>query len=260
MWVPNDARMGALGVEPMNARSVILSSLLGSHPPRQSARSLVALAERFGIRPGTVRTSLSRMVAAGDLGTDDARYWLTDRLLARQREQEAGRRQNDAPWDGTWWSVVVESDRRTVAERRAFRSSMRGARLAELRPDIWLRPANVVAPPRADGVLVTRGSLAADDVRALTARLWDLDEIERLAQRLETTLVGHRPVLDSSDADAALPTTFTIAAAAVRFLRIEPQLPAELTPDRWTAPSIRRLYADFSTAFETQLREFFAHT
>lgn len=250
--------MAELGVEPMNARSVMLSSLLGSHPPRQTVRALVALAERFGIRPGTVRTSLSRMVAAGDLATDDARYWLTDRLLERQREQETGRRANEAAWDGTWWSVVVESDRRTVADRRAFRSSMRGALMAELRPDIWLRPANVAAPPRANGVLVSRGPLAADDRTTLVGRLWDLGEIEELAQRLERTLVAHRPVIDSPDADAALPTTFTIAAAAVRFLRTEPQLPTELTPDRWTAPSIRRLYADFSTAFETQLGEFFA--
>jgi DNA-binding transcriptional regulator PaaX len=48
-----------------------------------------------------------------------------------------------------------------------------------------------------------------------------------------------------------------VAAAAVRFLRVEPQLPGELSPDSWTAPSVRRHYASFAAAFQLQLRDFF---
>ncbi|MGA9275387.1 PaaX domain-containing protein, C- domain protein [Ilumatobacter sp.] len=249
--------VAALGIDPLNARSVVLSSLLGTHPPQQSARSLIALAERFGIRPGTVRTALSRMVASGELESDDSHYRLTGRLLERQREQDTGRSTPDTDWDGTWWSVIVESDRRTVADRRSFRSSMQGARMAELRPDIWLRPANVTPPPRASGVLLSRGELDADDVDDLVRRLWPLDDIEEQARRLERALTDHLPVLGSTDADTDLATTFTVAAAAVRFLRVEPQLPPELTPTPWTADAIRPLYDDFSAAFEHDLREFF---
>lgn len=247
-----------LGIEPLNARSVVLSSLLGTHPPRQSARSLIALAKCFGIRPGTVRTALSRMVSAGELDTDDSQYWLTGRLLDRQREQDSGRRAATARWDGSWWTVIVESDRRTVAERRAFRSSMRGVRMAELRPDIWLRPANVPAPPRPSGVIIARGPLDVDDVDDLVRRLWPLDDIEAEARRLERALLGSRAVVESDEADAALATTFTVAAAAVRFLRVEPQLPSELIPATWTASRIRPLYDDFLPAFQHQLRSFFA--
>lgn len=253
--LPDDAR--ALGIEPLNARSVVLSSLLGTHPPQQSVRSLIALAECFGIRAGTVRTALSRMVAAGELVTDDSQYRLTGRLLDRQREQDSGRTVPDARWDGAWWSVIVESDRRSVADRRAFRSAMEGARMAELRPDIWLRPANLAAPPRPSGVLMSRGQLMVDDAGELVRRLWPMDEIESRARLLERAIVEHRPAIDSIDRDAALATTFVVAAAAIRFLRVEPQLPDELTPDPWTARSIRPLYDEFSAAFERQLRDFF---
>jgi phenylacetic acid degradation operon negative regulatory protein len=257
--VLGDADVTALGIDPLDARSVILSALLGSHPPKLPARSLVALAERFSIRPGTIRTSLSRMVANGELDHLDGDYQLAGRLIGRQREQDAGRRAADEPWDGSWISVIVERDRRAVAERRAFRATMVGARMAELRPDIWLRPGNIDAPAPTPDVLVTRGSLQCDDVGDLVERLWPLDVIERSATTLHRALERQRPVIDAHD-DATLPTTFVVAAAAVRFLRTEPQLPAELAPATWTPPSIRPLYDDFVRAFQQQLRAFFAAT
>jgi len=255
--VLSDADVAALGIEPLDARSVILSALLGSHPPKLPARSLVALAERFSIRPGTIRTSLSRMVAAGELDHVDGDYHLAGRLIDRQREQDAGRRVADEPWDQTWITVIVERDRRTVGERRAFRASMVGARMAELRPDIWLRPGNIDGPPASPDVLVTRGPLGCDDVTELVDRLWPLDALERSATTLGQALERQRPVIDAHD-DGTLPTTFVVAAAAVRFLRVEPQLPAELAPASWTPPSIRPLYDDFARAFQHQLRGFFA--
>ncbi|MGB0112518.1 MAG: hypothetical protein WBP59_04815 [Ilumatobacteraceae bacterium] len=253
----DDADLAELGIEPLDARSVILSALLGSHPPKLPARSLVALAERFSIRSGTIRTSLSRMVASGDLDLVDGDYELTGRLLGRQREQDAGRRAPDGSWDGSWISVVVETDRRSVADRRAFRASMHGARMGELRPDIWMRPANIDPPERTPEVLVTIGSLECDDVDDLVARLWPLAEIEAAAVRLGQALEMQRPAVDALD-DSTLPRTFMMSAAAVRFLRVEPQLPNELAPATWTPPTIRPLYDDFATAFQRQLGRFFA--
>lgn len=246
-----------LGIEPFNARSIILSALLGSHPPVLPARAVVAFAELFGIRPGTIRTSLSRMVGAGDLETEDANYRLTGRLLERQHEQDQGRRPADPDWDGSWWTVVVESDRRSVAERRLFRTSMQGARMGELRPDIWLRPANSPPPPRAPEVLITRGAIDGDDIDDLVRRLWDLDEIEAQAQRLIRALETLRPTIASAD-DDALAAAFVVSAAAVRFLRVEPQLPEQLAPDPWAAPTVRRLYDDFLQVFAPRLRRFYA--
>src|SRR3954449_1313936 len=85
---------GDLGLAPLDARSVALSVLLGSHPPVLPARALVALAELFGIAGGTMRPALSRMVAAGELEAIEGRYRLAGRLLDRQRAQDIGRRQS----------------------------------------------------------------------------------------------------------------------------------------------------------------------
>ena len=252
---PDD--IAALGIDPLSARSIILSALLGTHPPTLPGRSLVALAELFGVRPGTTRTSLSRMVANGELTCTDGRYALAGRLLERQREQDSGRSVGADDWAGGWITAIAASDRRSIAERRAFRESMIGSRLAELRPDIWMRPANTPGPPRSADVLITSGPLDCDDVDDLVARLWPLDELDATATRLKGALERQRSTIDSGDIDL-LPQTFMISAAAVRYLRIEPQLPAALAPPAWTASDLRPLYDEFNMAFQQQLRDFFA--
>ena len=244
-------------IEPFSARSVILSALLGSHPPVLPVRALIRLAELFDIRPGTTRTSLSRMVANGELTVAEGEYALAGRLLERQREQDEGRRATTQEWNGDWITAIASGDRRTMAERRAFRQAMIGSRLAELRPDIWLRPANVDNPRRPAEVIITRGTIEADDTANLVDRLWPLTAIDTRSQRLIYMLTAHRAEVDRQD-DQLLPTTFTISAAVVRFLRTEPQLPDELLPNVWSARELRPLYDDFARAFDQQLRRFFA--
>ncbi|MGK0275383.1 MAG: phenylacetic acid degradation operon negative regulatory protein [Ilumatobacter sp.] len=251
------SNIDGLEIAPFSARSVILSALLGSHPPVLPVQALIRLAELFDIRSGTARTSLSRMVANGELTVDEGRYALAGRLLERQREQDAGRHATTQEWDGEWITAIASGDRRTMAERRAFRQAMIGSRLAELRPDIWLRPANVENPPRPADVIITRGAIEVDDTADLVDRLWPLAAIDARSQRLIHMLTAHRAEVDRQD-DRLLPTTFTISAAAVRFLRTEPQLPDALLPNHWSARELRPLYDDFARAFDQQLRRFFA--
>lgn len=245
----------ALGLEPLSARSLVLSVLLGSHPPKLTGRQLVAVAELFDIRGGTVRTALSRMVASGDLVGDDGDYSLGVRMLQRQRQQDEGRHAPPARWDGRWYTAIAAADARSVAERRAFRAAMVGARMGELRPDIWMRPANIALPDRPEDVLVTWGELDADEPAALLRQLWDLDALQSGATLLLDALERHRPTLDHGD-PTVLPDTFMLSAAAVRFLRTEPQLPVELAPDPWAPPDLRPVYDDFEAAFQRLLRAF----
>lgn len=245
----------ALGIEPLSARSMILSVLLGSHPPVLSGRRLIGLAELFDIRPGTVRTAMSRMTASGELISDDGDYGLGARMLQRQRQQDQGRSTPASSWDGHWYTVIVAADRRSVGERRSFRSAMVGARMAELRPDIWMRPANIAEPDRPEDVLLLRGQLLADDATDLVEQLWPLAELGVRSSALQTAIERHRGSLDGDD-PSVLPNTFVLSAAVVRFLRVEPQLPLELQPDGWAPPAIRPLYDDFEAAFQRLLRQF----
>jgi hypothetical protein len=78
-------------MRPLSARSVVLSLLLGSHPPELPVSAIVVAGELFDIAEPTLRVALTRMVANGDLERTDRTYRLNSRLAERQRRQD-GRR------------------------------------------------------------------------------------------------------------------------------------------------------------------------
>lgn len=225
---------GPLGLRPLTARSVVLSALLGHHPPHLPVRSLVRIGELFGITEGTVRVALSRMAAAGDLAPRDGGYGLTARLLERQVRQDESLNPRTRPWDGHWEIAVVTAERRPAADRSALRRAMTSLRLAELREGIWLRPANLVRPLPpvvVDQCTLLTGSPAGDPA-ALAAALWDL---EGWADRARTL----RGALDRAQEPAG---RFTAAAAALRHLLADPLLPAEALPAAWPGAALRSVY------------------
>jgi phenylacetic acid degradation operon negative regulatory protein len=242
-------------LEPLNARSIVLSVLLGSHPPRMPVGRILEFTSLFGLADGTVRTALSRMVAAGDLVNDDGTYRLAGRLVERQTQQDAGRHDPPGQWDGSWWTVAVVTDRRTMTERREFRSRASGSRLGELRPDLWLRPANIAIATDLPDVVITLGPLVAGDAHELVARLWNLGELRHRSEIHHNALDAAATRLETGD-DRALADAFVALAGAQQFLRVEPQLPAELAPDV-AGTTLRSRYAEVVTEFQSQLADFF---
>ncbi len=259
MIVANNARTivdpRTSSLEPLNARSIVLSVLLGSHPPQMSVGRILEFTALFDLAPGTVRTALSRMVAAGDLTNDVGMYRLAGRLVERQTQQDAGRHDPPSQWDGSWWTVAVVSDRRTMTERREFRNRAAGSRLGELRPDLWLRPANISIAADLPDVVITRGPLITGNARELVARLWDLGELQHRCE-IHRNALGRAAVQLEAGADRALADTFGALAGAQQFLRVEPQLPAELAPDV-AGTTLRSCYAEVVAEFQSQLAAFF---
>lgn len=243
------------GLRPLNARSVALSVLLGTHPPRLSARALVSFGELFGINAGAMRTALSRMVAAGDVRNDAGIYALTDRLIARQEAQDVGRRTRAEPWAGDWHTAIATADQRDLADRRTDRTILANARFGELRPDIWLRPANLPPPSLGSDWLVTTGPLSGTTRTELVARLWPLEAIAATARQLGTELDTASATLDRAD-PASIPWAFALSARIIRHLRSEPLLPAELVPASWPTPNLRRRYDDFEQVLQAMMRPF----
>jgi phenylacetic acid degradation operon negative regulatory protein len=231
----SDLTDASLGVRPFNARSLVLSVLLGLPEPQLPAGAVARLAEPFGIAPGTMRTALSRMVAAGELINHGGNYELRGRLLERKEAQDIGRRPPRDAWDGTWWIAVVTVPNRTVAERREFRAHMVNARMGELRPETWLRPANLDGPRVGRDVAVVRGPLSGPEPDVLVHELWDLAAIDATCRLLIAAL---------DEPDLPIPAMMMRAAAVVRFLREEPLLPRSLTPDDWRADELRERYRD----------------
>lgn len=243
-----DGAPGALALRPLTARSVVLSTLLGHHPPQLPARALVRVGALFGTAEGTIRVALTRMVAAGDLEQRGGAYRLTDRLLARQARQDDSRAPRTRSWDGGWEIAVVTTDRRAAPERAALRQAMAALRLAELREGTWLRPANLVRPRpsvAAEQCAWLTGEPEGDPAR-LAARLWDLDGWAARARLLAAALDG------AAGADGPA-ERFTVAAASLRHLLTDPVLPARLLPPDWPGAGLRHRYDAFERDFQALL-------
>ncbi len=238
---------------PLTARSVIASTLLGVRPPRLPVRSLVASAGLFGIAEGTVRTALSRMVAAGELSVEDGRYALAGPFLARRERQEESRAGAAPAWAGDWELAVVDGVGRAAAERTALRAAARSLRLAEQREGVWLRPANLdpARLPDARAVVAehTRRYTARpdEDPVSLAARLWDLDDWATGARGHEQDLAQVELRL-GADLEALRPT-FLALAATLRHLQADPLLPPALLPSDWPGPDLRAAYESADQAF-----------
>lgn len=250
--------MDDLGIEPLTARSLMLSTLLGTHPPSLPVRALVAVGELFGFAEGTVRTALSRMAASAELDADNGRYALGERLRRRQASQDASREATPRQWDGSWWIAHVVAEGRTVADRREFRARMRDAHMGELRPDVWLRPANTAGPSPSDDLLLTRGSVEDRDPVALAEQLWDVDALRRTGEQLTRAAADALSSLAAGDA-AVLPDTFMVSVAVVRYLLADPQLPVELVGDDWPADGLRPTYDELEKAHGQVLSAFLTH-
>ena len=168
-------------LRPLNARSVILSTLLGTEPPRMAVAQLLRATALFGISDGTVRTALSRMVGKGELRVDGATYELAGPLLTRRTRQDDSRRAERVEWSGRWRLAVVAGEPRAASERGALRGAMATLRMAELREGVWTRPDNLPADRAPTATSVVDGQCAwgmwwpDDDGATLAASLWDLD-------------------------------------------------------------------------------------
>jgi phenylacetic acid degradation operon negative regulatory protein len=221
----------------MTARSVVLSVLLGAHPPSATSAELLRLTADFGIREQTLRVALTRMVGTGDLVRDDDGYRLSDRLLSRQRRQDDALNPRTRDWTGTWTTLVVTAVGVDARARAALRNTLQAGRFGELREGIWLRPDNLadeLPTEVADRVRVLRAR--DDDPAELAGRLWNLED---------WSSTGHR-LLDDMRAATDIPARFVAAAGIVRHLLTDPVLPDDLLPKDWPGERLRESYANFA--------------
>lgn len=221
----------------LSARSVVLSLLLGVHPPELPVRDLVSAVAPFGVGGSTLRAALSRMVAAGDLRRAGTVYGLSDRLLERQRRQDEAAEPGTRAWDGDWEMAVITATGRGPAERAELRARLTALRLAELREGIWLRPANLLRPLPADFAQVAQRYAARPEQPAseLAASLWPLEGWAGTARSLLAHVARVRRPAER----------FTAFAAVVRHLLADPVLPPELLPPDWPGTALRAAYAGY---------------
>jgi phenylacetic acid degradation operon negative regulatory protein len=235
---PLSSRASAgLDLRPLTARSVILSILLGSHPPFLAVSSLVRTTELFGISEGTTRVALSRLTADGDVVAEDGAYRLSSRLVNRQQRQDQGVHPQTKPWRGGWELAIAKPAVRGAVDRAALGADMLAMRLAELRPGVWTRPNNLLRGwPEAVSQRVwkseARAGFDGESPAPMAGRLWHLPT---WASRAEALIEA----LDESSNPAQ---RFVVAASMVRHFRDDPVLPTALLPRGWPGARLRRAY------------------
>ena len=245
----------------LTARSVLLSVLLGTDPPRLPVQLLVRTAALFGIPEGTARTALSRMAVAGEVAGDgDGWYGITaDHLLARQARQTASRRARTDAWDGRTWleAVVVAGRRRSAADRATLRATLAAARLSELREGVWLRPDNLeeARSIEAEEVRWFR-SAPVGDPKELARRLWDLDGWAHRARGLQSSMAALLDPLVAGDRQV-LAEGFVVSADVLPPLQSAPLLPRVLLPPDWPGGALRDGYDRYDDAYRSVLGRWF---
>jgi phenylacetic acid degradation operon negative regulatory protein len=236
---------------PLTARSVLASALLGEDPPELPVAHLVHLAGLFGINDNRARVALSRMAAAGEVTTDGSgRYRLAGHLLDRQGRQAGSRRGETRRWAGRWRLVVVTSAGRDAGDRLARRRRLTLARLAEQREGVWLRPDNIefIPDPAADPHVAVFTAAPDGDPQLLAAGLWDLEDWT--VRTLD--LLGQLDRLPPTG-PADLAPGFELSASVLRHLQADPLLPAELLPVTWPGTALRRAYDQWDRRYRRVL-------
>jgi len=214
---------------------------------------LAALA-RLGIEEKTTRQALMRTAASGWLDAEKAGRRTRWRLTASAQKmltEGADRIYSFAgpaeSWDGRWLLVyarIPESDRRA---RHVVRSRLSWAGFGSLGPGLWISPHpgrenETISVLREAGVaadahvfVARRSGLA--EVQAMVAEAWDLGAIE---EQYEAFLEEFRA---AAPADV-LARQIELVHAWRRFPAVDPALPRELLPARWSGLKAAQLFAD----------------
>jgi phenylacetic acid degradation operon negative regulatory protein len=220
--------------------------------------AVLAVFTRLGIEEKATRQALMRTAAAGWLEAEKhgrrTRWRLTlsgRRLLTDGADRIYSFTGPAQDWDGRWLLVSVripESDRRA---RHVVRSRLSWAGFGSLGAGLWISP-HPDREAEATGVLneagvaadahvfvATRSGLA--DTRVMVSDAWDLAAIEeQYEQFIEEFRGGRRG--DGAAGDV-LVRQIELVHAWRRFPSVDPVLPRELLPPRWSGLEAATLFA-----------------
>jgi phenylacetic acid degradation operon negative regulatory protein len=208
---------------------------------------------RLGIEEKATRQALMRTAASGWLEAERlgrrTRWRLTAsarRMLTEGAERIYSFTGPAESWDGRWLLVYIripESDRRA---RRVIRTRLSWAGFGSLGAGVWISPhpdreAEALQVLREAGAdrdahmfVATRTGLA--DVRVMVAAAWDLAAIEEQYEQFIEEFRGTAP-------PDVLARQVELVHAWRRFPSVDPALPRELLPERWSGLEAARVFA-----------------
>jgi phenylacetic acid degradation operon negative regulatory protein len=209
---------------------------------------------RLGVAEKAARQALMRTAAGGWLAAEKdgrrTRWHLT--AAARQLLTEGAERiysftPGAENWGGRWLLVAARVPDGDRSARHIVRTRLSWAGFGSLSPGLWIsahpeREAEAARVLREAGLagdahlfVATRSGLA--DAGGMVRAAWDLAAIEREYERFIAEFSGPEP-------GDVLARQVALVHAWRRFPAIDPALPAELLPARWSGLEAVRLFAD----------------
>jgi phenylacetic acid degradation operon negative regulatory protein len=207
---------------------------------------------RLGVEEKAIRQALARTGADGWISPERhgrrARWSLTedgDRLLTEGTERIYAFASSQREWDGSWLLVLARVPENDRSARHVLRTRLSWAGLGSPAPGVWItthaeRIGEVENVLRQAGV-TDRQLFAAEhrgggQLETLVAQAWNLPAIE---EQYEEFLAEFA----SSTAVDPLARVIELVHAWRRFPAIDPGLPAQLLPARWSGARAARLFA-----------------
>jgi phenylacetic acid degradation operon negative regulatory protein len=216
--------------------------------------AVLAAFARLGIEEKTTRQALMRTASSGWLDAEKAgrrtRWRLTasaQKMLTEGADRIYSFTGPGESWDGRWLLVYARIPERDRRARHVVRSRLSWAGFGSLGAGLWISPhpereAEAIGVLREAGVaadahvfVARRSGLA--DVQVMVATAWDLGAIE---DQYEEFIEEFRA---AAPADV-LARQVELVNAWRRFPSIDPVLPRELLPARWSGLKAARLFAD----------------
>lgn len=248
-----------------SARSLLLTVLgefvLPSGRPVWTSALLELLADldvaEKAARQAIMRTADSGWIEASRVGRE-TRWSLTaagTELLREGTGRIYSFAAEEQPWDGRWLVLTVGVPENNRALRQRLRTQLGWAGLGSPTPGVWVTP-RADREPQARRVLEDLDLVAGSwsfvaaagqigDERSLARAAWDLDEVEQRYEDFLELVSRRRPRTDRQ----ALIAQVRLVQEWRRFPLLDPGLPRELLPPRWTGSRAAEVFRERHAAW-----------
>ena len=203
-------------------------------------------------RQAIMRTSDSGWITGSRVGRE-TRWALTEagtRLLKEGTNRIYGFAADDRTWDGRWLLLVAGVPENERQLRTKLRTQLGWAGLGSINPTTWVTP-RVDREQEAMRVLQQLGldagswsflaeAGALGDGRSLARSAWDLDAIEARYEDFLELVARRRPRTDRQ----ALVAQVRLVQEWRRFPLLDPGLPRELLPPRWSGSRAAEVFRE----------------
>lgn len=230
--------------------------------------TLVDVLALFGVEEKAARQALARTAAEGWLRSDRVgrrvRWSLTEpgrRLLAEGAERIYGFGSGGRRWDGRWLVLLVSVPESLRELRHKLRTRLSWAGFGSPAPGVWVTPhpraeadAKLILDEldlsgQAISFLANYGALGQE--RDLVASAWNLAEV---AARYDA-FVAEFADLTPDPPDGVLRAQTLLVHEWRRFPFLDPQLPAELLPAKWSGTTATALFTEKHTCWRDPARK-----